>query len=204
MRPIRQEQICRAAARVIARKGFAGTTMRMIAEEAEVSTGLLNHYFANRQDLLTRALERAFARAEARVGAAVVGLPPGRERLTALLDGALAEDEEAAEAWRVWINAYGEAVRLPELRSTIETHRRSWHALIEHALEGLLPSGGAAIPWSWRVEAMLNGLMIQVLTAPRAPRRAQVRDEIIGMLLPDLASTGEAGSRFGRRIVVHG
>src|SRR6185312_9275697 len=38
------------------REGFAGTTMRMVAEEAGVSTGMLNHYFENRLDLLTQAL----------------------------------------------------------------------------------------------------------------------------------------------------
>jgi AcrR family transcriptional regulator len=56
MGPIRREQICRAAATVIAREGFAGTTMRMIAAEAGVSTGMINHYFVSREALLTQAL----------------------------------------------------------------------------------------------------------------------------------------------------
>ncbi len=115
MGPIRREQICRAAAVVIAREGFAGSTMRMVAEEAGVSTGMLNHYFANRQDLLTQALIYVSERTQERYRVAIEDVPAGRERLYALLDSALADDEQMVETWRVWINAYGEAVRLPEL-----------------------------------------------------------------------------------------
>jgi len=78
MGPIRREQICRAAAAVIAREGLPGTTMRMVAEEAGVSTGMLNHYFANRQDLLTQALVFVSERAQARMRGAVEGVQPGR------------------------------------------------------------------------------------------------------------------------------
>ena len=165
----KREQICRAAAAVIAREGFAGSTMRMVAEEAGVSTGMLNHYFANRQDLLTQALVFVSERTQESYRRSIEGIPAGRERLTALLDFALAEDAETIETWRVWINAYGEAVRLPELRRTIEARLQSWYELIDLALEGLAPPPApGAIPWSWRFDAILNGLAIQALTSEAA------------------------------------
>jgi len=186
MGPIRREQICRAAAVVIAREGFAGSTMRMVAEEAGVSTGMLNHYFANRQDLLTQALVFVSERAQARMREAVAEIPPGRERLASLLDSALTRDQYGIEDWYVWINAYGEAVRLPELRHTIEARLRSWYGLIDFALEGLVPADGSAtIPWSWRLDAVLNGLAIQALTSEAALDAGQIRDEVIRMLFPD-------------------
>lgn len=185
MGPIRREQICRAAAVVIAREGFAGTTMRMVAEEAGVSTGMLNHYFANRQDLLTQALVYVSERTQNRYREAVQEIPPGIERLRALLDSALMEDEQMVETWRVWINAYGEAVRLPELRHTIESRLTSWYELIDLALEGLVATDGSdgRIPASWRFDALLNGLAIQALTSEAALDGRQIRDEVIAMLL---------------------
>jgi AcrR family transcriptional regulator len=186
MGPIRREQICRAAAAVIAREGFAGSTMRMVAEEAGVSTGMLNHYFASRQDLLTQALVFVSERAQARFREAIDGIPPGIERLTALLDSALADDEEVAETWRVWINAYGEAVRLPDLRHTIEARLHSWFELIDRALEGLVPADVPdTIPWSWRFDAVLNGLAIQALTSEAVLDSRQIRDEVIRTLFPE-------------------
>lgn len=192
MGPIRREQICRAAAVVIAREGFAGTTMRMVAEEAGVSTGMLNHYFANRQDLLTQSLVYVSERTQNRYMEAIQRVPPGIERLRALLDSALMEDEQMIETWRVWINAYGEAVRLPELRHTIEARLTSWYELIDTALEGLIQTDPAGrIPASWRFDALLNGLAIQALTSEAALDGRQIREEVIAMLL------GESGANGG-------
>ena len=67
-----------AAAQVISEQGFAGTTMRMVAEEAGVSTGMLNHYFANRMDMLEETLLFVSMRQQARESAAIEGLEPGR------------------------------------------------------------------------------------------------------------------------------
>jgi TetR/AcrR family transcriptional repressor of bet genes len=187
MGPIRREQICRAAATVISREGFAGTTMRMVAEEAGVSTGMLNHYFANRQDLLTQALVFVSERAQERMREAVEGIPPGRPRLAALLDSALAEGQEVTETWRVWINAYGEAVRLADLRHTIDARLNSWYELIDEALEGLVPPDTeGTIPWSWRFDAVLNGLALQALTSDAALDGERIRDEVINTLLGEI------------------
>jgi AcrR family transcriptional regulator len=190
MGPIRREQICRAAATVIAREGFAGSTMRMVAEQAGVSTGMLNHYFANRQDLLTQALVFVSERAQTRMRAAIDGIPPGRERLAALLDSALAEEPEVGETWRVWINSYGEAVRLASLRHTIEKRLNSWYELVDEALEGLVPADtDGAIPWSWRFDAILNGLAILALTSEAELDGARIRDEVMHTLLRGVRDT---------------
>jgi TetR/AcrR family transcriptional regulator, transcriptional repressor of bet genes len=193
MGPIRREQICRAAATVISREGFAGTTMRMVAEEAGVSTGMLNHYFANRQDLLEQALVFVSERAQARMRESIDGIPAGRARLAALLDSALAEGQEVDETWRVWINAYGEAVRLAGLRHTIDSRLSSWYELIDSALEGLVPPEPiGAIPWSWRFDALLNGLALQALTSDAALDGERIRDEVIAMLLGDEVASDAA------------
>jgi TetR/AcrR family transcriptional regulator, transcriptional repressor of bet genes len=189
MGPIRREQICRAAATVISREGFAGTTMRMVAEEAGVSTGMLNHYFVNRQDLLEQALVFVSERAQARMREAIEGIPAGRERLAALLDSALAEGQEVTETWRVWINAYGEAVRLADLRHTIDSRLNPWYELIDTALEGLVPEDTeGTIPWSWRFDALLNGLALQALTSEAALDGERIRDEVIRTLLGEVAT----------------
>ncbi len=205
MGPIRREQICRAAATVIAREGFAGSTMRMVAEEAGVSTGMLNHYFANRQDLLMQALVFVSERTQARYRRALEGIPPGVERLNALLDSALLSDAEMTETWRVWINAFGEAVRLPELRHTIEARMQSAHGIIDEALEGVAPPRApGTIPWSWRVEAIMNGLAIQALTSEAALGGGQIRDEVIRMLFPDSSVDPELPADTGERVPVRG
>lgn len=194
MGPIRREQICRAAAAVIAREGFAGSTMRMVAEEAGVSTGMINHYFANRQDLLTQALLFVSERTQDRYREAIQDIPAGVERLAALLDNALAEEETMRITWHVWINAYGEAVRLPDLRHTMEERLQSWYEIIDYALEGVAPPPlPGHLPWSWRLDAMLNGLAIQLLTSEAMLNPRQIRDEIIQTLFPEMPAASSPG-----------
>jgi TetR/AcrR family transcriptional regulator, transcriptional repressor of bet genes len=191
MGPIRREQICRAASTVIAREGFAGTTMRMVAEEAGVSTGMLNHYFVNRQDLLVHALEFVSERAHARMVEAIADLAAGRERLVALLDCVLAGEPEMTETWRVWIAAYGEAVRLPELRRAIESRLSKWYELLDTALEGVVPATeDEQLTWSRRLDTILNGLALRALTAEEDFDRQRIREETIGMLLHEVPVGG--------------
>jgi TetR/AcrR family transcriptional repressor of bet genes len=195
MEPIRREQICRAAATVIAREGFAGTTLRKVADEAGVSTGMLNHYFSNRQDLLTQTLVFVSERTQGKATTAMEDLSPGWDRLKALLYSALPTDVLMNEGWRVWINAYGEAVHLPELRHTIEARLQAWYPILDHALESLVPPPGEGeLPWSWRLDAILNGLAIQALTSEAPLSSDQVRDEVIRMLLPDSGLPGAGGN----------
>lgn len=193
MEPIRREQICRAAATVIAREGFAGTTLRKVAEEAGVSTGMLNHYFSNRQDLLTQTLLFVSERTQSLSREAMDGVDPGWDRLKALLDAVMPGDVALDEGWRVWINAYGEAVHLAELRHTIEVRLQAWYPVLDHALEGLVPpEAPGEIPWSWRLDAILNGLAIQALTSEAPLDSSRIRDEVIRTLLPDAVGPNRA------------
>ncbi len=184
MGPIRREQICRAAVAVLAREGLAGTTMRMVAQEAGVSTGMLNHYFSNRQDLLTHSLVYVSERSLVRYAGAISGMEPGQGRLEALLDSVLAEDAESEETWRVWINVHGEAVRLPGLRRTIDERLRKWFVLIDEALEGLVPPvHEGEVPWSICVDSVLTGYVIMAMTSEVGLDRRRIRDEVVAMVL---------------------
>lgn len=165
MGPIRREQICRAAAKVISEQGFAGTTMRMVAEEAGVSTGMLNHYFANRMEMLEETLLFVSQRQQARESAAIEGLEPGEDRLRALVRSVLPTDQDSTEAWRVWIAAHGASVRLSELRRVMASRNDLWFEILERGLEGIVPrTGSEQVPYAWQLDALMNGLVIQAIT----------------------------------------
>jgi TetR/AcrR family transcriptional regulator, transcriptional repressor of bet genes len=165
MGPIRREQICHAAAAVISERGFDGTTMRMVAEEAGVSTGMLNHYFSNRMEMLEETLLFVSQRQQARESAAIEGLEPGVERLRALVRSVLPTDQESTEAWRVWIAAHGASVPLPHLRGVMTARNDLWFEILERGLEGVVPSSSTrGIPYSWQFDAMLQGLVIFAIT----------------------------------------
>lgn len=47
----KKEKILLAAQEIFARSGYAGTTMKMVAEQAGVASGLVFHYFDNKENL---------------------------------------------------------------------------------------------------------------------------------------------------------
>jgi AcrR family transcriptional regulator len=71
---VRREEILEAAQRVFARRGFKGTTIADIAEEAKVALGTIYLYFPSKQAVFV-ALNQRFAEAMTR---AVTDSPPGR------------------------------------------------------------------------------------------------------------------------------
>jgi len=51
----KKDKILVAAQELFAKSGYAGTTMKMVAEEAEVASGLVFHYFDNKENLFMAA-----------------------------------------------------------------------------------------------------------------------------------------------------
>jgi TetR/AcrR family transcriptional repressor of bet genes len=184
MGPIRREQICRAAAKVISEQGFAGTTMRMVAEEAGVSTGMLNHYFANRMEMLEATLLFVSMRQQARETAATQGIEPGERRLRALIRSVLPTDQDSSEAWRVWIAAWGASVRLPQLRRLMASRDDLWFAIIERSLDGIVPhSRQGRVPYVSQLNALINGLVIQALATEDQITSEEIENAVVAAAL---------------------
>jgi AcrR family transcriptional regulator len=53
----RREDILKTSLHLFAEKGFHGTSMRDIAREAEITEGLIYHYFASKRDLFRAIIE---------------------------------------------------------------------------------------------------------------------------------------------------
>jgi len=83
---LRREEVAEAAWRVIGRDGIEGATLREIAREAGFTTGVIQHYFRDRDELLAFAARLISEQGAARLQAAIAGHPPGRQRLQALLE----------------------------------------------------------------------------------------------------------------------
>jgi len=90
---LRKLELVAATWRVIARTGIIGVTTREIAREAGVSTGVLAHYFANKEELLAAALEQSHQKVYARVQERTQGLL-GLDALRVVMLEALPLDEQ--------------------------------------------------------------------------------------------------------------
>lgn len=132
----RREQILSATLRLVARDGFARVTLRDVAGEVGVVHGLIRHYFATREQLVAAAFD-----------AAVLAEVEEDEEVAARLEPleALADwlTTTPREHYLVWIDAWSEAPRNPELHAALTRHHRDSDRSLARIIERLVEAGRA-------------------------------------------------------------
>ena len=103
----RRSELTEATARVIARSGIEGATMREIAAEAGQTTGALTHYFTDRQELMLATFQASLAARRSARARRAESSPI--EQLRASLEGALALDDDRRRHWLVTLTACTQA-----------------------------------------------------------------------------------------------
>jgi AcrR family transcriptional regulator len=140
MRPDeRRASILAAAVTEISERGFARTTSRHVAARAGVTHGLLHHYFPDHDTLLAEAFGLVALEEMAEV----------KMLLASDIDpiAQLAELTEpygpggGAAAYRLWIEAWGEAAHSPELRRTTARLAKAWLDLVAGVIERGVEAG---------------------------------------------------------------
>ena len=132
----RREELVLAAWRVIAAKGIDEVTIRDIARESGYSSGVLAHYFKNKDDLLAHALRLSHTRIRKRYDAEVE-TPVAEDALKGILLDNLPLDEQRELETRIEMSFWARALRNEELheiqREESETLRTLLRELVEQA-----------------------------------------------------------------------
>jgi len=81
---IKRQQILDAAAKVLARRGYAGTQLLEIAQQAGTQPGSLYYHFESREELIEEVLREGVSLSFARARAVVDSLPAGTSALDRL------------------------------------------------------------------------------------------------------------------------
>jgi AcrR family transcriptional regulator len=141
MRAESRARIVDAALHLFAEHGYDGTSVRMIAERAGVSPGLLYHYFPAKEALLRALFEATMEDVRASFAQAAAA-PTPEARLALLVRAAIRIVAEHRSFWRL---AYG--IRLqPAVVASLGPELPAWTAEILATLEGHLRALGTPDP----------------------------------------------------------
>ena len=110
----RRLEVSEAAWRVIVREGLDRTSMRAIAQEMNCTTGVVTHYFRNKEALILFALNQVTERLQVLMKTALEGVS-GTERLVVMLSAFLPIDLQRQEILKVWVAFLGYAVGRDQL-----------------------------------------------------------------------------------------
>jgi TetR/AcrR family transcriptional regulator len=132
----RRMEILRAASRVFRRRGLAAAGMREIAEEADVSPGILYYYFSGKDEILLFCQERTLEHMLAAVEAAKALPASSAERLRGVLRAhvhAMLDELEGATA-HLEVEALPEAMRAPVMEKR-DRYERAVRALVAEGIK---------------------------------------------------------------------
>jgi AcrR family transcriptional regulator len=93
----RREELLEAVWRVVSRDGIERATIRVIAKETGWSSGVLAHYFADKDDIIESALRLMYERIAARWDEKLAGLGGLRALHELVLDNLPLDDERELE-----------------------------------------------------------------------------------------------------------
>jgi AcrR family transcriptional regulator len=178
----RRAEVSEAVWLVLAARGFGGLTLRAVAAQMGVSTGLLTHYFPDKRALIRHAVDVAERRAQQRTRHPVE--QPGRPALRAALLDVLPLTPEATVMSRIWVGYWDGALADDDL--TVDQRQRyvRWRArLRDHVDAAHLqgdPENLATI-----CAAFAHGLVVQALFDPSrfpAARQTELLDQFLAAL----------------------
>lgn len=181
---VRRLSLIEACARVLARDGVAGASVRTIALEAGVSPGLVGHYFAGIDALVAAS----YAHVEGRVtlaldeAVAAAGDDP-RARLEAYLTASFRPPVADPALLSTWI-AFWSLVRS---NPAIARQHEEQYGLFRARLTDLLAAAGLPAPQRRRaaigLTALVDGLWLELCLSPQAfsaDEAAAIASEALG------------------------
>ncbi|WKK23843.1 TetR family transcriptional regulator C-terminal domain-containing protein [Streptomyces olivoreticuli] len=140
----RRETIARALWRVVEQRGVAHLTMREVAQEAGISHGALQHYFASRGAMLSFAMDFAAEQTSLRVGRGLQKLgdePHPRDVLRLMLTEALPLHADARATSRMSAAYVLEALHDEDVHARAREGLAQGRALVEQLIHQAIADG---------------------------------------------------------------
>ncbi len=141
MEPVRRTAVIRAAQECIAENGFENTTMLAIAHRAKCSTGTVNHYFKNKEDVLVSAMRAASWSVGRRMRQVLSETTNPWRRLDRIIALSLPDSPADQREWYISLTFWVKAINNPNLRQLNQARFDSWFNLLQSIIEDGIEQG---------------------------------------------------------------
>ncbi|MGW0808080.1 TetR/AcrR family transcriptional regulator [Nonomuraea sp. NPDC002799] len=175
-RELRRQDLLKTACEVIAEQGFGHTRTVDIARAAGVSQALLFYHFETKERLFAQAFSYAARLHLNALNEIEQSSANPLDRLRTLLR--LCSPAITSEGWRLWIDAWSEAMRSSELEEISRRIDLQGRELLRGIIEAGVTAGdfecGDPDAATWRILGLIDGLAIQMHVHPRVLSRRRV------------------------------
>lgn len=163
----RRQELIAACARVLARQGAGGASVRTIAREAGASPGLIGHHFGGVEALVEATYSAIDAAVGAALDAAVAAAGPSpRARLDAFVTASFAPAIADPSLLATWIAFWSLVASRPGIARQHESHYAGFRARLTDLLAQCGVASSAQRLAAIAVTALVDGLWLELCLSP--------------------------------------
>ncbi|ADP12530.1 HTH-type transcriptional regulator [Erwinia sp. Ejp617] len=166
MKAIRQAQLINATLTVIDRVGLANASLALIAKEAGVSTGIVSHYFGDKNSLLEACMLQILS--DLYVALRHQRLKAGNDaeaQVKAIIDGNFDISQIATPVLKTWLVFWAESLYQPNLNRLQRINDRRLYSNLTAQFRRVMPGHQARAAAS-SLAAIIDGLWLRLTLAP--------------------------------------
>ncbi len=184
---LRRAQLTAAAYKVVAQKGYNDFTIKDIAEEAGLSTGLVHYYFKNKEDLLFKLLKEMNANLRDNLKKALTELTEPKDRLMAFCDEAFDLVDKEKAYFYVLIDFWAQMNHDNRIRQAnvrlFQSYRDEISSIIEEGIaKGVFTAADVKFT-SVIIISLIQGTIIQYIIDNGAFDYRELKEKIKGQIL---------------------
>ena len=184
----KRAELLSAAITVIAHEGYAGASMRKVAQQAGCTTGAVTYYFANKEEMVTAVAQSLFDEIDT-----LLEINQERIDIKAIVGqwlDSIGGDEP--NGWLAWLQLLAHARHEPAFASVIKQRYARFRQVFTSVLEkgqsqGLIRTDIAADLLADQVSAISDGWMMMMPIEPErfsAERGQSLLNALITMIAP--------------------
>jgi AcrR family transcriptional regulator len=132
---IRKEQVINATKKLIIDKGYSNFSMKDVAAEMDMSTGLIYHYFENKDDLLLQVLKHSFREPRQRALDSVEPLPDFFDKISTYIDNMNEVPRNNPEFYIILLNYLGQVLYAPDTDQLLSKFLGNLRMFIDQILD---------------------------------------------------------------------
>lgn len=199
---VRRAEILDTTCQVVIERGFAGTRISDVAHRLGVSTGLIHYHFDSKDQLLAETFAHAAQEDLTRLREDVAAAETVVDQLDAAF--AMFGPEDGHPSWWLWIDAWGEALRIPELNEISRSLDVEWKDVLESVIRDGITAGAVTCAdpraSAWRLAALIDGLAVQVTVHQGVITGAELIDWVRAAAVAELGLAPDAFAGRARKV----
>ncbi len=156
----RREQLIAATLECVEQHGVEGATISKISQQAGVSTGIVHHYFHNKDDLLESTMRLMLAHLKQGIENRRKSTKSHRGCIQAIIEGNFSTKQIEGKSTKIWLSFWSEALHIDELARLQAVNLKRLNSNLTYHLKQLMPYESAKLVASG-LAAVIDGMWLR-------------------------------------------